>query len=282
MIGSNENELRENERFQFVGSIPFFIVNILGIWGIYYVVTDWRIFIAALFLYYVRMFFITGFEHRYFSHRSFRIRGGVFFKRFVQFVMALCVTSCAQKGPLWWAYWHRHHHSKSDTEEDVHSQKLRGFWWSHVGWILCKKFHAADYTKISDLSKYRELMLLEKPLGFVLMPILLGIVCLYFGGLPLLLGGFFTSTFFLYHGTFSINSIAHMFGTQRFKTGDESRNWWVLNIATLGEGWHNNHHHEEYYEAQAITRLEKMTDITHMILSLWSYTGMISIRLRRS
>ena len=72
-----------------------------------------------------------------------------------------------------------------------------------------------------------------------------------------------------------------MKGTQRFVTGDESRNWWPLNFVTLGEGHHNNHHHEPHYEAQAITWQEKLTDVTHWILCLVSYTGLIRLRLRK-
>ena len=85
-------------------------------------------------LYYGRMFFITAGYHRYFSHRSYRLN------RFWQFVMAFGGTTAAQKGPLWWAAHHRDHHRYSDTERDVHSPTQKGFWWSHVGWILCDKY----------------------------------------------------------------------------------------------------------------------------------------------
>ena len=281
MIGSNANELQSNERIDLIRSLPFFAVNLLGIAGFYYVFQDWQVFVALLILYYVRMFFVTGFQHRYFSHRSFQIKGPQWLKRSVQFVMGVCVTSTAQKGPLWWAVHHRHHHKHSDEPQDIHSRKLKGFWWSHVGWILCPKFHTADYGNIKDFAKYPELLLLEKWWAYLMAPVALGAACLWYGGFPMLMGGFFTSTFLLYHGTFCINSVAHMWGTQRFKTGDESRNNPVLNILTLGEGWHNNHHHQEAFEAQAITRWEKVSDITHQILWLWSLTGMVKLNLRK-
>ncbi len=137
MIGSDSDERREGEKLEITASIPFFIINLLGIVGLYYVCTHKDVLLLTLTLYYVRMFFVTGFQHRYFSHRSFKIRGPEGWKRFVQWIMALCVTSTAQKGPLWWAAWHRHHHRHSDTPHDVHSKKLRGLYWSHVGWILC-------------------------------------------------------------------------------------------------------------------------------------------------
>ncbi len=281
MIGSDSDERREGEKLEITASIPFFIINLLGIVGLYYVCTHKDVLLLTLTLYYVRMFFVTGFQHRYFSHRSFKIRGPEGWKRFVQWIMALCVTSTAQKGPLWWAAWHRHHHRHSDTPHDVHSKKLRGLYWSHVGWILCGKFRTADYNEVKELARYPELMWLEKPLGYLMAPVALGYFCLHIGGLPYLMG-FFTSTFLLYHGTFCINSLAHMWGTQRFKTGDESRNCGWLNILTLGEGWHNNHHHEQGFEAQAITWREKLSDVTHWILSLWSYTGMVKLNLRKT
>ncbi|HEY0907893.1 MAG TPA: fatty acid desaturase [Candidatus Paceibacterota bacterium] len=281
MISSHSGERGPEEKLEFAASIPFFLINLLGIAGLYWVVQDWRVFLTAAILYYVRMFFVTGFQHRFFSHRSFRIQGSEAWRRSVQFVMALCVTSTVQKGPLWWAAWHRHHHRHSDGPEDVHSRKLHGLYWSHVGWILCSKFRTADYDEVRDFSSCKELMFLERPVGYLFVPVLIGMACMHFGGLPCLMA-FFTSTFLLYHGTFCINSLAHMFGTQRFQTGDESRNCGWLNILTIGEGWHNNHHHQQAFEAQAITWQEKLTDVTHWILSLWSYTGMVKLNLRKA
>jgi len=63
------------------------------------------------------------------------------------------------------------------------------------------------------------------------------------GGLPLFLWGFCVSTVMLWHGTFFINSLAHVYGSVRYRTPDQSRNNWWLALLTLGEGWHNNHHH---------------------------------------
>lgn len=280
MIGSNKNELRQDEKPEYLRSFPFFIVNLLGLAGFYYVFHDSHVLVTCVAFYYVRMFFITGFQHRYFSHRSFKINGSQTQRRITQFLMMLGCTTAVQNGPLWWAFWHRHHHRKSDQPEDVHSYKLKGFYWSHVGWILCGKFKYTDYRKIADFAKYPELRALNRPIGYLTPPVILGFLCFYLGGVPYLMGGFFTSTFILYHGTFCINSVAHMWGTQRWKTGDESRNNGWLNILTLGEGWHNNHHHEPQYEAQAITWAEKFTDVTHWLLWLWSKTGMITIRSR--
>lgn len=88
---------------------------------------DW---IVCFSLYFIRMFFITGFYHRYFSHRTFKT------SRVFQFIMACLAQTSVQQGVLWWAAHHREHHSHSDTPKDPHSAKVYGLWYSHIGWIL--------------------------------------------------------------------------------------------------------------------------------------------------
>ncbi len=80
---------------------------------------------VCLIFYFVRMFAITAGYHRYFSHRSYKT------SRTFQFILAFLGAASAQKGPLWWASNHRHHHKHSDTEEDFHSPGLHGIWWAH-------------------------------------------------------------------------------------------------------------------------------------------------------
>src|SRR5688572_8141060 len=115
-------------------SLGFIVVHIAAVVGVVRLGFSWQGLGLAVALYYVRMFGVTAGYHRYFSHRSFRT------SRWFQFVLALLATSSAQKGVLWWASHHRVHHRLSDQPGDVHSVKLDGFWWSHVGWILSKKF----------------------------------------------------------------------------------------------------------------------------------------------
>ena len=109
---------------------------------------DFVLFLATFF---GRMFFITGGYHRYFSHKSFKT-GRVF-----QFVLAWFGASSVQKGPLWWASLHRHHHAHSDDEHDIHSPLHDGFWHSHAGWILCHKWDHTMWNLIPDLVKYPEM-----------------------------------------------------------------------------------------------------------------------------
>jgi stearoyl-CoA desaturase (delta-9 desaturase) len=144
-----------------------------------------------------------------------------------------------QSGVLWWAVKHREHHRDSDTEADAHSPRHFGFWGAHMGWIFSDRAHV-DYSLIKDFTKYPELMWLNK---YDTVPgIVAAWACLLIGGLPGLFFGFIFSTILVYHATFMINSLAHVFGKQRYLTGDDSRNNWALGLIALGEGWHNNHH----------------------------------------
>lgn len=202
---------------------------------------------VAVFLYAIRMFALTGFYHRYFSHRTFRT------SRAVQFTFALIGASCVQRGPLWWAAHHRNHHRHTETERDPHSPTVHGFWWSHMGWFLTRNGFRTDWERIPDLAKFPELRWLDR--YDTLIPVLLAAALFALGalleriapglgtsGAQMLVWGFFISTTVLFHVTVTINSLAHTFGSRRFDTGDDSRNNVWLALLTFGEGWHNNHH----------------------------------------
>jgi stearoyl-CoA desaturase (delta-9 desaturase) len=215
-------------------------------------------------LYLARMFFITAGYHRYFSHRAYKMG------RAMQFLMAVGGTMAAQKGPLWWAAHHRHHHKYSDTLEDIHSP-LKGFWWSHVGWIMCNKYRATDLNAIKDFSKYPELRWLNR--NHLVPPIMLGVACFLAGGWSALVVGFFLSTVLTYHGTFFINSLTHLFGRRRYVTTDTSRNSLLLALVTLGEGWHNNHHYYQSTANQGFFWWE--VDVSYYVLRFLSLLGLV-------
>jgi stearoyl-CoA desaturase (delta-9 desaturase) len=227
-----------DERVNWVTSIPFILVHLLCLTAILTGVTTKALILCAV-LYFGRMWFITAGYHRYFSHRSYRTN------RVFQFVLAFGGGSAAQKGALWWAANHRHHHRYSDTEEDVHSP-LKGFWWSHVGWILCDKNNGWDEGDIRDFAKYPELRFLNKHDWIA--PWVVGVASYLIAGWPGLIVGFFWSTVLLWHGTFTVNSLAHVMGRRRYATTDTSRNSALIALWTGGEGWHNNHH---YFQASA-------------------------------
>jgi stearoyl-CoA desaturase (Delta-9 desaturase) len=190
--------------------------------------------------YAVRMFAITGGYHRYFSHRAYKT------SRPFQLVLALLGASAVQKGPLWWAAHHRWHHKHSDDELDVHSPRRRGFWWSHMFWILARKYRATEFDRVKDLAVFPELRWIDR--HDVLLAVAFGAGCYLVGGTTGLVWGFLVSTVVLWHCTFFINSLTHVWGSRRYRTTDDSRNNAFLAILTFGEGWHNNHH---YYQRSA-------------------------------
>ena len=229
-----------DERMALVTSLPFFAIHVAAIVGACLVGWHWWYPVAAIVAYFARMTFVTIGYHRYFSHRSFKT------SRAFQFVLAFLAQSSAQKGALWWAAHHRDHHKYSDQPLDIHSPRQKGLWMAHVGWILCHKYDETKYDRIKDFAQYPELRWLNK---YHLVPaVALAVAMALIGGAPLLVWGFFVSTVLLWHGTFTINSLSHVFGSTRYPSNDDSKNNWLLALITGGEGWHNNHH---YYQSTA-------------------------------
>src|SRR6185436_6536866 len=221
------------DRPDLIASIPFFLVHAAALAAFFVPFEPWYAALA-IGLYYVRMFGVTAGYHRYFSHRAFRT------SRAFQFALAFLAVSSAQKGVLWWASHHREHHRTSDEPEDIHSPVRSGIWWAHAGWLLAPRNDGVDVERVTDLMRYPELRWLER--WHFVPPAVLAAILFFTGGLPVLIWGFFVSTTLLWHGTFTINSLAHVFGSRRYPTTDNSRNNWLLTLITLGEGWHNNHH----------------------------------------
>ena len=245
-------------------AIPFVLVHLVCFAAIWTGVT-WRAVAICVALYWLRIFFIGAGYHRYFSHRSYST------SRVFQFVLAFMSQTTTQKSVLWWAAKHRHHHLHSDTEEDVHSPRHCGFIYSHFGWIFSARHDATDLTKVADFARFPELMWLHK--WEVAPAVMLGVLVWLLGGWTDLVVGFFWSTVLVYHGTFSINSLAHVRGRQRYVTGDDSRNNWLLAIFTMGEGWHNNHHAYPASVRQGFRWWEY--DPTYYILKMLSWMGVI-------
>lgn len=213
--------------------VPFIGMHLAAL-GVFFVPFSWGAVAVAVLLYGVRMFAITGFYHRYFSHRAYRVN------RFWQAVFAVVGASAVQRGALWWAAHHRKHHRHSDTELDVHSPHQHGFWWAHMGWITSPANFPTDFEQVPDLARFPELRFLDR--FDIVVPVLLAVFLYLTGGASWLFWGFFLSTVVLFHATCLINSLAHTWGTKRYDTEDESRNNFLLAILTFGEGWHNNHH----------------------------------------
>lgn len=252
----------EHDDIMYPSAIPFVLVHLACLAAIWSGVT-WTGVALCVGLYWLRMFAIVAGYHRYFSHRAYATG------RLFQFVLAFLAQSSAQKSVLWWAAKHRHHHLHSDTEQDVHSPRHKGFLYSHLGWIFDRKHDVADLSKVADLTRYPELMWLHR---FEQLPaVVLAIVCFLVGGWSGLVVGFFWSTVLVFHGTFCINSLAHVHGSKRYVTGDDSRNNWFLAILAMGEGWHNNHHAYQSSVRQGFRWWE--IDLAYYILKALSWLG---------
>ena len=190
---------------------PFIFMHLACLAVFWVEVTPTALILCAV-AYFLRMFGLTAGYHRYFSHRTFKT------SRWFQFVLAWLGCSAVQKGPLWWAGHHRTHHLYSDTEEDVHSPHTTSFLWSHLGWIIGDQHTETNYRAMRDMSRYPELRWLNR--NHVVPGIVLAVTCFLIGGWPGLVWGFFVGTVILYHATFTINSLCHIFGTRRYPTND--------------------------------------------------------------
>jgi stearoyl-CoA desaturase (delta-9 desaturase) len=259
--------LTENgdRRIAVLKSIPFFAIQLAAVAGVFWLGWSWKGALLAVALYYVRMFGVTGAYHRYFSHRTYRT------SRVFQFLLAVLAMTSVQKGVLWWASHHRTHHRNSDQPTDVHSVLQDGFWWSHVGWIVSRKYDETDLSKVRDLARFPELRFLDR--FHILVPIAYATSLWLLGGTWALFWGFFVSTTLLWHGTFTINSLTHVFGSQRYVTTDNSRNHLLLALITMGEGWHNNHHYYQRATNQGFFWWE--IDMTFYVLKVLSWVGLI-------
>jgi stearoyl-CoA desaturase (Delta-9 desaturase) len=242
-----------------------YLCHAVAVIGPFVVRFSWRYVALAVALHGVRMVALSAGYHRYFAHRSYRTT------RAFQLVLAFAGGTCTQRGPLWWAANHRHHHRHSDQAGDIHSPLRQGLFWSHLGWILSKRFEETRHDEIRDFARYPELRWLDRH-HFVPSLALLGIL-LALGGLPAAVWGSFTSTVFMWHCTFSINSLAHLVGRRRYPTGDQSRNNALLALLTMGEGWHNNHHH--YQSSAALGFRWWEVDCTYYTLRALAWLGLV-------
>lgn len=241
----NESNKMHKKGIDWTRIIPFIFIH-LACFAVIWVGFSTTALIICVLSYLIRMFAITAFYHRYFSHKTFKT------SRAIQTIFAVIGASATQRGPLWWAAHHRHHHLHSDEKNDIHSPN-KGFLQSHLVWFLKHENFHTNTKRVKDLNKFPELVFIDR--FDILFPILLALFLYGIGemfsyfipalntsGWQLVVWGYFISTVLLSHVTYCINSLAHVFGSKQYRTGDDSRNNFVLAILTLGEGWHNNHH----------------------------------------
>jgi stearoyl-CoA desaturase (delta-9 desaturase) len=254
--------MRWIESWRDAAALSRFAVLHVAALAVFWVPFSWTLVAWLSVSYVVRMFGVTAGYHRYFSHRSYKLG------RRAQFVLAVLAQTSGQKGVLWWAAHHRDHHRHADRAEDVHSPR-EGFWWAHVGWILSTRHATYDRRRVADFARYPELRWLDR--HHWVPTAVYGAAIALVGGWPAFAWGYLLSTVFVYHATFAINSVAHIWGTRDFDTADDSRNNWWLALLTLGEGWHNNHHHCMSSSRQGVTW--RQCDATYLGLRVLAALG---------
>lgn len=207
---------------------------------------------------------ITAGYHRCFAHRAFET------SRAMRFLLAVMGCLALQKGPLWWVIYHRLHHRHADEPADPHSPVVGGFWHAHCGWLFSRDHTHPDQSLVRDLAKYPELVWLDR---LWMTPGLL-----FAGACYALLGwagvvAYCGAVVVTLHVTFSINSVAHLFGRRRFETSEASRNNAVLGVLALGEGWHNNHHRAPYSARHGFAWYE--LDLTYVFIRLLAWARLV-------
>jgi stearoyl-CoA desaturase (delta-9 desaturase) len=176
--------------------------------------------------------------HRLLTHRSLQV------PKWLEYAIAILGALAMQGGPIFWVAGHRLHHAHTeDPDKDPYSSQ-RGFWWSHILWILYPRaefFEEQHYKKFaSDL--YRDPFYRWLNRNFLPLQIPVGVLLYVLGGWSFVIYGVFVRAVVLWHTTWFINSAAHLRGYRSFQLKDSSRNLWWAAILTYGEGWHNNHH----------------------------------------
>lgn len=176
--------------------------------------------------------------HRLLSHRSFQV------PKWLEYTIAVIGALALQGGPIFWTAGHRLHHAFTEDEEKDPYSARRGFWWSHMLWLFYPKSEFFDYDEYQrfapDLVRDPFYRWLNR--NFIWLQLPLGILLYVLGGWSFVVYGMFVRAVLLWHSTWFINSVTHMWGYRTFDTNDNSRNLWWAAIFTYGEGWHNNHH----------------------------------------
>jgi len=250
--------------FLWFNLLPFVLIH-AAVLTVFFVPVSWECVALFIGFFLARTWGLTGGFHRYFSHRAYKT------SRPMQFAIGCLGSAALQKGPMWWAAEHRQHHRHSDQEGDPHSPIVKNFWWSHIGWVIDRNSRFTHWNELKDWHKFPELKWLDR---FHYIPgLLVAGICYAVAGWPGVVWGFVLSTVCLYHTTFCVNSVCHIFGYRSFKTGDQSRNNWLVALLTLGEGWHNNHHHYPSCARQGFKWYE--VDVTYYVLRCLGAVGLV-------
>jgi stearoyl-CoA desaturase (delta-9 desaturase) len=229
---------------------------------------SWRaIIITAVLFYATNALGISLTFHRLLTHRSLRV------PRFLEYTLALMGTLALQGGPIDWVATHRKHHAHADTENDPHSI-TPGFIWAHAQWLyrpntalVPPSEHVRWARDLVADPFYRFLERYELPLQ-----IALGLLLLAVGGWSCVVWGIFVRLTISYHCTWLVNSAAHTYGYQTYRSNDRSTNCWWVALLSNGEGWHNNHHAFPFSARHGLDRRE--IDVTWLAIRALQALGL--------
>jgi stearoyl-CoA desaturase (delta-9 desaturase) len=237
----NEHNLEQHARvlprLNWPQSITVVVLHVCGLLGLWFWPRPVDL-ILFLSLYLLTTFAIGIGYHRLLTHRGFVC------PTWMRRVLAWTGAAALQGGPARWAAIHRRHHQMTDKQGDPHSP-LMGFLHAHVGWVMCRDAEdGSDYRKLVPDVPGQDawIRVLDKGFLWTLPWVLTAIFCYAVAGWRGVLWGAVLRTLCLWHLTWCINSVCHLWGNRPNQTRDESRNVWWLGLLTLGEGWHNNHH----------------------------------------
>ena len=246
------HETRDRIATGFITVAPFIALGLVG-WQVWNDFLRWSDVAVFLILYLLTGLGVTVGFHRHLTHRAFKTTS------WLRATLAI-LGSAAIEGPVTaWVADHRKHHAFADKEGDPHSPHvgheggwrgaLSGLFHAHMGWLFIHTHRGAKQRYAPDLMKDPVVRFVDRTflvwaLGGLGVAFLLGWLIggtmeaawtglLWGGGVRMLV---------VHHVTYSINSLCHFFGEQRYETGDHSRNLLWLALPTLGESWHNNHH----------------------------------------
>lgn len=247
-------------RLNWTYAVTIVVVHLLGFIAIWPYLFSWTAFIAFILGIHIFGQGITIGYHRLLTHRSFKC------PKWVEHIIAILGICSMEDTPARWVSVHRQHHVYSDEVPDPHSPRVT-FFWSHMGWLMYinrQTYSVAGLEKFAkDLLRDPFYMKLETnpfrqffyifgqlPVFFLLG---FGISFLYSTqtadavqlGLSMIMWGVIMRVIAVWHITWSVNSLSHMFGYQNYKTGEDSRNNWFVALLSVGEGWHNNHHEDQ-------------------------------------
>lgn len=250
---------------------------------------NWTAVIVAVIA--ARLFGLIGINigyHRLLTHRGFKC------PKWLEHAFVVVAICCAEDTPARWVAIHRRHHEKSDEQPDPHSP-LAGFFWGHIGWLLVKN---PDLSRLGIYDRYAKDVLrdpfyvaLERNF-WQLKILLIQINVFFFAGLAgkLLWGGswaeavqfalsiviwaVFVRTVFVWHQTWAVNSVTHIWGYRNYATDEDSRNNLFIGYLAHGEGWHNNHHADQRSARHGHRRWE--FDTTYLTIRLLEKLGLVS------